>query len=91
MPRRFRKASTRRQGSVWCSRLYPRRASTFSQNYRQDREEGDVEFTLEVDEGEQFSLRRLEFIGNSNTRDRVLRREVLINEGDPYSKQLWDY
>jgi outer membrane protein insertion porin family len=54
-------------------------------------EEGDVEFTLEVDEGKQFSLRRLEFIGNSNTRDRVLRREVLINEGDPYSKQLWDY
>jgi len=54
-------------------------------------EEGEVEFTLEVDEGKQFTLRRLEFVGNTNTRDVVLRREVLINEGDPYSKQLWDY
>jgi len=53
-------------------------------------EEGDVEFTLEVEEGKQFTLRRLEFIGNTTTRDTVLRREVLLNEGDPYSKQLWD-
>ncbi len=54
-------------------------------------EEGEVEVTLEVEEGKQFTLRRLEFIGNSNTRDVVMRREVLLNEGDPYSKQLWDY
>jgi outer membrane protein insertion porin family len=53
-------------------------------------EEGEVEFTIHVDEGKQFSMRRLEFIGNTNTRDVVLRREVLINEGDPYSKRLWD-
>jgi outer membrane protein insertion porin family len=53
-------------------------------------EEGTVEVTLEVEEGKQFTLRRLEFIGNSNTRDVVMRREVVINEGDPYSKQLWD-
>ncbi|MBL8171525.1 MAG: outer membrane protein assembly factor BamA [Acidobacteria bacterium] len=53
-------------------------------------EEGDVEITLEVDEGRQFSLRRLEFIGNTNTRDVVLRREVLLNEGDPYNKRYWD-
>jgi outer membrane protein insertion porin family len=56
----------------------------------QTEEEGEVEFTIEVDEGKQFSLRRLEFIGNTNTRDVVLRREVSLNEGDPYSKQLWD-
>jgi outer membrane protein insertion porin family len=54
-------------------------------------EEGDVEVTLEVDEGRQFSLRRLEFIGNTNTRDVVLRREVMIDEGAPYDKSLWDY
>ena len=52
--------------------------------------EGDVEVTLEVDEGRQFSLRRLEFIGNTNTRDVVLRREVVLNEGDPYNKRYWD-
>jgi outer membrane protein insertion porin family len=53
-------------------------------------EEGEVEVTIEVDEGRQFSLRRLEFIGNTNTRDVVLRREVLVNEGDPYNKRFWD-
>ncbi|MBK7601331.1 MAG: hypothetical protein IPJ07_23510 [Acidobacteria bacterium] len=52
--------------------------------------EGDVTITLEVEEGRQFSLRRLEFIGNTNTRDAVLRREVVLNEGDPYNKRYWD-
>lgn len=52
--------------------------------------EGDVEFTIQVDEGKQFTMRRLEFIGNTNTRDTVLRREVILNEGDPYSKRYWD-
>src|SRR5215475_11889548 len=53
-------------------------------------EEGEVEITLEVDEGRQFTLRRLEFIGNANTRDVVMRREVLLNEGDAYNKRYWD-
>jgi outer membrane protein insertion porin family len=53
-------------------------------------EEGEIEVTLEVDEGRQFALRRLEFIGNTSTRDVVLRREVLLNEGDPYNKRYWD-
>jgi outer membrane protein insertion porin family len=53
-------------------------------------EEGEVEITLEVDEGRQFSLRRMEFIGNVTTRDHVLRREVVLNEGDPYNKRYWD-
>lgn len=53
-------------------------------------EEGEVEFTINVDEGKQYTLRRLEFIGNSATRDHVLRREIVINEGDPYSRRYWD-
>ncbi len=53
-------------------------------------EEGEVEWTLEVEEGRQFTMRRLEFIGNTNTRDVVLRREVLLNEGDAYNKKYWD-
>src|SRR5215813_4776919 len=54
-------------------------------------EVGDVEITLEMEEGRQFTLRRLEFIGNNNTRDVVMRREVLLNEGDAYNKRSWDY
>lgn len=53
-------------------------------------EEGEVAFTIRVEEGKQYTLRRLEFIGNSATRDRVIRREVAVNEGDPYSKRMWD-
>ncbi len=52
--------------------------------------EGEVAFTIRVEEGKQYTLRRLEFIGNSNTRDNVMRREIAINEGDPYSKRAWD-
>ena len=53
-------------------------------------EEGEVEIEVTVDEGRQFTLHRLEFIGNTNTRDVVLRREVLLTEGSVYNKRLWD-
>ncbi|MEZ5429136.1 MAG: outer membrane protein assembly factor BamA [Pyrinomonadaceae bacterium] len=48
--------------------------------------EGIVDVTITIDEGKQFRLRRLEFTGNTFTRDRVLRREFLMNEGDIYNQ-----
>ena len=48
--------------------------------------EGTVDVTIRIDEGKQFRLRRLEFTGNTFTRDRVLRREMMINEGDIYNQ-----
>jgi outer membrane protein insertion porin family len=48
--------------------------------------EGIIDVKITIDEGKQFRLRRLEFTGNTFTRDRVLRREVLINEGDIYNQ-----
>ena len=48
--------------------------------------EGVVDITVTIDEGKQFRLRRLEFVGNTFTRDTVLRREFLINEGDIYNQ-----
>ncbi len=47
--------------------------------------EGIADFTFTIDEGKQFTLRRLEFSGNTFTRDNVLRRQVLLNEGDVYN------
>ena len=35
-------------------------------------------------------MRRIDFQGNLNTRDKVIRRELLIDEGDLYSQQLWE-
>ncbi|HQU82280.1 MAG TPA: outer membrane protein assembly factor BamA [Pyrinomonadaceae bacterium] len=49
-------------------------------------EEGIVDIKITIEEGKQFRLRRLEFTGNTFTRDRVLRREFLINEGDVYNQ-----
>jgi outer membrane protein insertion porin family len=54
-------------------------------------EEGIVDFNIAIDEGKQFTLRRLEFLGNTFTRDNVLRREVLINEGEIYSQTTFEY
>jgi outer membrane protein insertion porin family len=48
--------------------------------------EGIVDVTITIEEDRQFRLRRLEFTGNTFTRDKVLRREFLINEGDIYNQ-----
>ena len=48
--------------------------------------EGIVDLTITILEGKQFTLRRLEFTGNTFTRDKVMRREFLINEGDIYNQ-----
>jgi len=53
-------------------------------------DEGIVDITITIEEGKQFTLRRLEFTGNTFTRDKVMRREVLINEGDIYNQGYLD-
>jgi outer membrane protein insertion porin family len=49
-----------------------------------------IDLTVDVDEGHQFFVRRIDFQGNMSTRDRVIRREMLIDEGDLYSNRLWE-
>jgi outer membrane protein insertion porin family len=49
-----------------------------------------INLTLNIDEGKQFFVRRIEFTGNTTTRDKVIRREILIDEGDVYNANLWD-
>jgi outer membrane protein insertion porin family len=56
-----------------------------------DATKGTADVTFVLEEGKQYTLRRLEFIGNTFTRDNVLRREVLLNEGERYNKELFDY
>lgn len=40
-----------------------------------------VDVTIDVFEGERYSLGRVEFVGNTVTRDKVLRREFRVSEG----------
>jgi outer membrane protein insertion porin family len=58
----------------------------FRDNPANDKE-GILDVTVRIDEGKQFRLRRLEFTGNTFTRDQVLRREMLLNEGDIYNQR----
>lgn len=48
---------------------------------RREDEDHVVDVTVDVFEGDRFQLGRLEFVGNTNTRDKVLRREFRIGEG----------
>ncbi len=54
-------------------------------------QDGVADFTITITEGKQFTLRRLEFSGNTFTRDNVLRREVALNEGDVYDQTLYEF
>ncbi|MBW4040169.1 MAG: outer membrane protein assembly factor BamA [Acidobacteria bacterium] len=49
-----------------------------------------VYFDVDIDEGKQFYVSRIEFTGNTLTRDRVIRRELLIEEGQVYNSRLVD-
>jgi len=56
---------------------------------RIDEDKKLVYFDIDVDEGKQFSVRRIEFQGNTTTRDKVIRRELVLEEGQVYNEQYW--
>ncbi len=49
-----------------------------------------VYLDIDCQEGKQFRVGRIEFQGNSITRDKVIRRELLLEEGQLYNSRLWD-
>jgi len=49
-----------------------------------------IDMTFNVEEGKQFRVRRIEFAGNSTTRDKVIRRELLLHEGSLFNSRLWE-
>src|SRR5712692_2564392 len=78
---------------LYGSRGYIQFNSGFVPEFKDDPNElskGVADITFNVEEGKKYILRRLEFLGNTFTRDNVLRREVLLNEGERYNDQLWD-
>jgi outer membrane protein insertion porin family len=56
-----------------------------------DDQKKTVSFDIDIDEGKQFYVSRIEFQGNTITRDRVIRRELMLDEGQVYNSQLWEY
>jgi outer membrane protein insertion porin family len=49
-----------------------------------------VTLKIDIDEGKQYFVRRIEFEGNTTTRDKVIRRELALEEGQVYNGQLWE-
>ena len=45
-----------------------------------------IDIIVRVVEGEQFTIRRIEVIGNTKTRDRVIRRELFFRPGDYFNR-----
>ncbi len=55
-----------------------------------DDEKKIVNLEVDVDEGKQFYVRRIEFQGNTTTRDKVIRREIALEEGQIYNSRYWE-
>ena len=55
-----------------------------------DDEKKTVNVVFDVDEGKQFYVRRIEFQGNTTTRDKVIRREIALEEGQIYNSRYWE-
>jgi len=49
-----------------------------------------IYLNIDIDEGKPFYVSRIEFTGNTITRDKVIRRELLLEEGQIYNSQLWE-
>jgi outer membrane protein insertion porin family len=49
-----------------------------------------INLVMKFDEGKQYYVRRIEFSGNTTTRDKVIRRELLIDEGQLFNKRAWE-
>lgn len=48
-----------------------------------------ADFTISIEEGRQYTLNRLEFAGNNITRDKVMRREILVSEAEIFNQLAW--
>ncbi|MGP8268603.1 MAG: outer membrane protein assembly factor BamA [Terracidiphilus sp.] len=56
-----------------------------------DEQKKTVSLVVDIDEGKPFFVSRIEFQGNTTTRDKVIRRELMLDEGQVYNSQLWEY
>jgi outer membrane protein insertion porin family len=52
-----------------------------------DQERKTVAINIDIQEGGEVSIGRINIAGNTKTRDKVIRREMRLNEGDLYSKK----
>jgi outer membrane protein insertion porin family len=49
-----------------------------------------INLNINIEEDRQFYVNRIMFTGNTTTRDKVIRREIMIDEGKIFNATLWD-
>jgi hypothetical protein len=55
-----------------------------------DEQQKVVNLTINIDEDRQFIVNRINFTGNTTTRDEVIRREIIVKEGQVFNSSPWD-
>ncbi|MGH9454972.1 MAG: BamA/OMP85 family outer membrane protein, partial [Terriglobia bacterium] len=55
-----------------------------------DRKKHIINLALDFDEEHQYFIHRINFSGNTKTRDKVIRRQLLLAEGSVFDTALWD-
>lgn len=55
-----------------------------------DEQKKAVNLNINIEEDRQFYVNRIAFTGNTTTRDKVIRREVMVEEGNIFNSSLWD-
>ena len=55
-------------------------------NVKEEIEGSSINITLNVYEGEKTTVERINILGNSITDENVIRSELILDEGDPFSK-----
>ncbi len=56
-----------------------------------DRQKKIINVTLRFSEQKPYYIHRINISGNVTTRDKVIRRELLLDEGALYNNRLWEY
>src|SRR5260370_38275247 len=49
-----------------------------------------IDVTMKFDEGKQYYVRRIDFSGNTTTRDKVVRRQLLLDEVHLFNTHAWE-
>jgi outer membrane protein insertion porin family len=81
-------ASTVRGDIQRLEQYYKDKGRAFAQvglSTQTNEEEDTVQLTYQVEPGPVAYIGRIEIVGNTITRDRVIRREIVINEGERYN------
>jgi outer membrane protein insertion porin family len=55
-----------------------------------DEDHKRINLTMRFTEEKQYYVRRIDFSGNTTTRDKVIRRELLLDEGQLFNKRAWE-